>query len=466
MVKLSSKGGVGKRFLTTLGLAAVVFGGAMRSQAQSTVEERLAAMEARIQQLESELAAARGAAPAVVPVNASASTVQGAFIRPAVLTTSADAEMALASAAAAQDGAAAAPPAPTTPDFTGDFTGLNFFKGVQFGGFLDAYYMYDFNAPGSMKIDPGQSRNFDLNHNSLTLSQVDLEAMKAVSETSPLGYMVQMVFGPTANLVNGGDAGIGNSTAMHFMQYYMTLRAPGKRGVTLDFGKFVTPMGEEVIDNRANWNYSRGLLFSLAIPYYHFGARATLPLNGKVTLTAFLVNGWNNVIDNNGGKTGGFSLALNPSSKFGVVLNYLGGPEQPGSTSKRNTFDAVLTAKLGSKMTFVENVDYGKDTNAADGSHVHWVGTASYLRLQPNAKFALTPRFEFYNDPEGFTSGTRQELKEFTLTPEFTVHSNLIIRVEYRHDWSNAPTFTVGSSTGDMFQSDQNTFGSGMILKF
>jgi len=35
------------------------------------------------------------------------------------------------------------------------------------------------------------------------------------------------------------------------------------------------PAGAEVIESNANWNYSRSLLFSWAIPYYHMGFRAT-----------------------------------------------------------------------------------------------------------------------------------------------------------------------------------------------
>ena len=40
----------------------------------------------------------------------------------------------------------------------------------------------------------------------------------------------------------------------------------------MDFGKFVTSAGAEVIESKDNWNYSRSLLFAYAIPYWHFGA--------------------------------------------------------------------------------------------------------------------------------------------------------------------------------------------------
>lgn len=452
--------------------------------AQGTVEERVAALEARIQQLEQQLAAAKGAGTkgAVMDVSSANGNNARPSIQPAVLVTSSPSPE-LAPVEAAESAMAMAPPpppqAPSTPDFTGDFEGLNFFKGVKFGGFLDAYYNFDFNEPSDATVTNGGGglyRNFDFNHNSLTLSQVDFEVMKAVSESAPLGYMVQMDFGPTASLVNLGDFATSNITGTHFMQYYLSGRVPVGKGLTLDFGKFVTQHGAEVIDTRADWNYSRGLLFALAIPYYHFGLRATYPVSDKLTLTAYLVNGWNNVIDNNGGKTGGFQLLWNPTSRVSFVQNYMVGQEQPeGNDSIRHLWDTLLTVKLHDKVTFMANYDYGMDRAYVTefigrrlierNYHTHWSGVAGYLKFQVTPTFALIPRFEFYSDPMAVTTGTRQQLKEFTITPEFIVSNNLVMRFEYRHDWSNEPTFTTSGDLKDD-PKKQDTLGVGMILKF
>src|SRR5438270_608003 len=79
--------------------------------------------------------------------------------------------------------------------------------------------------------------------------------------------------------------------------------APLGKGLQVDVGKFVTQHGAEVIEAKSNWNYSRSLLFSLAIPYYHSGVRVSYALNGKTTIMGTIVNGWNNVVENNSGKT-------------------------------------------------------------------------------------------------------------------------------------------------------------------
>src|SRR5258708_30516621 len=107
------------------------------------------------------------------------------------------------------------------------------------------------------------------------------------------------------NRVNGDDPG-GLGFTQYLKEDYFSYLAPVGSGLQVDVGKFVTPMGAEVIESKDNWNYSRGLLFSYAIPYYHFGVRAKYTFNPKYNVTGFIVNGWNNVVDNNTGKTYGF----------------------------------------------------------------------------------------------------------------------------------------------------------------
>ena len=69
---------------------------------------------------------------------------------------------------------------------------------------------------------------------------------------------------------------------------YVSYLAPVGKGLQVDFGKFVTPMGAEVIESKDNWNYSRSILFGYAIPFYHFGVRAKYAFNDKYSLTGFL----------------------------------------------------------------------------------------------------------------------------------------------------------------------------------
>ena len=107
------------------------------------------------------------------------------------------------------------------------------------------------------------------------------------------------------------------------------------------------------------------------------------------------------------------------------------------------------------------NYDYGKDTVL--GQDVSWQGIALYARLQANDWWALTPRFEWYDDKDGFTTGTAQKVKEITITTEQKLGGKLLTRVEYRRDFSDQPYFTSKSGAP---KKSQDNITIGIIYAF
>ncbi len=58
-------------------------------------------------------------------------------------------------------------------------------------------------------------------------------------------------------------------------QGFVGYRFPFRRGLVVQAGLFLSPIGPEGIAVRDNRNWSRSTLF-FALPYYHTGARASL----------------------------------------------------------------------------------------------------------------------------------------------------------------------------------------------
>ena len=373
-----------------------------------------------------------------------------------------------APAAAALPGAApAAAPAPT---------GLAGLLGpTTLSGFVDVYYGYNSNQPANRTT---ALRNFDINSSQFALNMLELVADKPPDATaSRVGYHIALGFGQAMNLVNGGETPSPNVpgtpvlgppvTITNFDQYlkegYLSYLAPAGKGLQIDVGKFVTNAGAEVIETKDNWNYSRSLLFSWAIPYFHFGVRAKYAFNSKVSLTGFLLNGWNNSVDNNSGKTTGFTLALNPTKKWGLIENYYVGPEQANNNSNfRHLTDTVVTFTPTGKLSLMANYDYGHES-FSPASPVWWSGIAGYIKYAPNAKWAIATRGEWFKDHNGFTTGTAQNVSEFTLTLERMLASKIISRLEFRRDMSDQNVFPY--RTG-LFKDAQNTVTLGMVYAF
>src|SRR4030095_16541161 len=188
---------------------------------------------------------------------------------------------------------------------------MSFFRSTELSGFVDAYYGYNFNHPG---VHP-QLRNFDTKSSQFSLNMAKVVLEKKPVADSRLGFRTDLAFGPATEIVHASEPG-GADLFRHIQKAYLSYLAPVGKGLQIDVGKLVTPHGAEVIETKDNWNYSRSLLFALAIPYYHFGVRATYPVNYKFSLSGHVVNGWNNVVDNNNRKTYGVQAVIKPNSKF------------------------------------------------------------------------------------------------------------------------------------------------------
>lgn len=351
--------------------------------------------------------------------------------------------------AAFAEGEAAQQPA------TDDSGFLNFFRKTELAGTADLYFHYNFNKPVTGAFTP--LRNFDSQHNQFSFALAELAFIKPATSDDRVGFRLDLDYGPVAAAVNSFEPA--GDVLRNVQQGYVSYMAPVGSGLTIDIGKFVTQHGAEVIEAKDNWNYSRSFLFALAIPYYHMGVRVAYAPNDKVTLGGAIVNGWNNVTDNNSGKTFGVMAILKPTPAVSIVQNYMGGPEQTDNPDDwRHLSDTTLTFTVNDIFSVMGNYDYGHDK----GSDQTWQGVGLYAKAQANPNFALIPRIEFLDDKDGFMSGVSQKLKEFTLTAEVKHTQGLIMRIEYRRDWSDMDLFTTDGAP----RNNQNTFSVGFIYAF
>jgi hypothetical protein len=326
---------------------------------------------------------------------------------------------------------------------------------IDFSGLIDGYYSLNFNHPATRN---NVIRNFDVRANQFELNMLKLSAEHAAD---PVGFRVDLGFGRTFELFHATEP-LSTPVFRNIMQAYMSFRPQNLGGLQVDFGKFVTSAGAEPTETHLNWNYSRSLLFTNG-PYYHFGLRTSVPVNKYVSAGVQIVNGWNNVEDNNSGKTIGLTSSIS-TSKFSWSNNYYVGPEKTDTNEgRRHFFDTVLFLTPHDRANFYLNFDYGADTRIGGGRDTFY-GIAGAARFALTEHISISPRLELYNDVDGFITGTPQKLKEFTLTAEYKWSAGLLSRLEYRRDWSDRPFFDRGNEPGSALS--QNTLLAGFVVYF
>jgi hypothetical protein len=250
-------------------------------------------------------------------------------------------------------------------------------------------------------------------------------------------------------------------------QAYVAYKAPLGEGLTVAFGKFVALLGAEVIEAPDNFNISRSFLFGFAIPFTHTGLLLGYPVADLVDRTVGVVNGWDNIDDNNDAKTGiarrGFNIAENPTLASAGIY----GAEQPGRDGpKRWAIDLVTTFKPLPALTLVLNDARGHedDAIALDGglADAAWHGLEPIVHRAFADKFSLALRGEFFSDKDGARTGRAQDLWEGTLTASYRWVEHFETRLEYRRDQSNVKSF---DRAGRPARS-QDTIATEFIVRF
>ncbi len=326
---------------------------------------------------------------------------------------------------------------------------------VSFTGYLDAYYSLNFNHPAT---DVNQQHNFDLTANEPALAFAKMSLDYA---PSPVGFHFDIGGGDAVTWINSTDP-LQNNLMNHMLQAYASVKVDKWHGVQFDFGKFYTSAGAELTEAYTNYNYTRSILYANG-PYYHFGLRTTIPVNDKVSVGFQVVNGWNDVKDNNGGKTFGLTGSAKLSKKVTLADTFYAGPEKPHSNyGWRKYNDTVLSVSADDKNSFYLNFDYGSEKLLPPGPTATFYSLAGAVQHKLTDKWALAGRSEFYTDAEGLITGTSQTLKEVTGTLQYKPHPNFMSFLEYRYDWSNQPYFDRGNEPGSA--KGMNTVAIGLVV--
>ena len=129
----------------------------------------------------------------------------------------------------------------------------------------------------------------------------------------------------------------------------------------------------------------------------------------------------------------------------------------------RNLSDTVVQLNVTKKLSLLENFDYGSGDMIPGVNSVDWKGIATYAKYAVNDQYSFGVRYEYYDDPNGFTTGTAQHINEYTITLQRAFAHDLVSRLEFRRDMSNVPFFPRGVAE---LTKNQNTLELGLMYVF
>lgn len=295
---------------------------------------------------------------------------------------------------------------------------------VHWQAFVDTYYAWDFQRPWD------QNRLYTtqpLRHNELGLNLGLFH----------VGY---------ENTFLRGQLGLQTGTYVQFnlaaepalFQGLYAASAGVKLGesVWLDMGVFPSHIGFEGILSADNWTYSRSLIADYS-PYYESGLKLSAA-QGDWQGAFLILNGWQNIRDNNHDKAIGTQLQWQPVKE--VLLNWSSftGNEAPLEQGAQwrifNNFFAVY--RPFEAWEIMAGLDFGLQQKPASAAWSQWLGSVLQSRWHFSPEWRLAGRLEYFSDPDQVLISTKTpqgfQVGGASLNLDYAFHPLALWRIEGR----------------------------------
>ena len=311
-------------------------------------------------------------------------------------------------------------------------------------GWVDVFFGLNTNWPADgASFLPGTGTTARrANEFSLNVAALDLAA-----DPKPVGFHLTLAAGSGVDVLHSGEPagpGIGAQVFRVIYQASVSWAAPVGAGLLLEAGIYPSHIGYESFFSKDNVNYTRSWMGEYS-PYYQTGIKASYVFDPDWSAQLHLMNGWNLIGDNNRSKAVGTRLQWT-NDRATIALNTFAGPELPGDDSHWRLFgDLTAQFKATAALSLGATLDVGWQDRAA-GAAV-WHGAGIYGRYTFSDVVGLALRAEYYDDRDGFMSGTAQLLTDGTVTLDVRPAEHLLLKLEGREDLSDAAVFTTRRGT-------------------
>ena len=282
--------------------------------------------------------------------------------------------------------------------------------------------------------------------NELVLNMAGVSAVKTAAPASRWGaeWLIHAgrddaVFGysPTAPTLQGAK------WLRHFGRANLSYLAPVGAGLTLQAGIFASPIGYDSLYAKDNLNYTRPWTADFT-PYLMMGVNAAYPVNRRLSVAGFVVNGYWHLADANRAPSAALQLVYSSTPAITVKQTVLVGShqEQTAVGFWRVLSDTIVEHRT-ERWTTAMNAQFATErVDDALLARAWWVAAQVPIQWRSRGAWSATARPEVAWDSRGRWTLFEQTVTAFTGTIDYrrsVRRSAAIFRLEYRSDSSRGP---------------------------
>ena len=277
---------------------------------------------------------------------------------------------------------------------------------ITFGGFVDEYYAWVFGRPpqfdrsfnGGALFTTQPARHDEFNVN------LAFVGMKLEAERMRGRFALQAGTSVESNYIGEPTIGLISGPSLSRMIQEAVVGVRFAEGAWVDAGIFYSHVGMEGWVSGDNPTYTRSLVADYS-PYYQSGVKFTWTGTPKLTAQIDLVNGWQNISENNTGKGVGIRIdyATSPST---TVSYYNIFSDESGNLPR--TFNGIGAKATVGRVLLLGNVDVGtqilpvavtQSPPVDEHDRATWWGFTAIGRVTLTPTVALAMRVERFDDP-------------------------------------------------------------------
>lgn len=327
---------------------------------------------------------------------------------------------------------------------------------IEFSGFVETYYNYDFNRP------EGTARqSFFYNHNRHNEFNVNMAMLK--SSISYENFYAKIA-------VHAGTYVQDNYTNEDLKllnEAYIGAYLDKSQKVSVEAGIFSSHIGCESATSASNLNLTRSIGAENS-PYYLAGVKLNYKPNDKWLFVALLNNGWQRINKPNRNALPGFGsqILYNSSSKSTVNWSTFIGDEPIGDNLRTRYFSNLhWSYQWNDKWKTILGFDYGCQKRLDSAGYANWYSPVLMAQYSIAEKWQIAYRSEYYQDKENtIISADYGSFKTMgnSLNLDFLPNSKVKVRTEARWLHSDSEIFM----TQDGFSKDNVFVTTSMSFEF
>ncbi len=323
----------------------------------------------------------------------------------------------------------------------------------KIGAYIDSYFSYDFNQPKNNTIPYLVSSNH-LNELSINLALID---MRYDSER----FHMRLAPGFGTYMQNNYASEPKGLNAL--FETSLGLKLFKNKGHWLDLGVFNSPISNESPISKDQYLYTRSFSTEY-VPYYLAGIKSTWKLSEKLNFYAYLVNGWQQIKDQNKSKSVITQLEFKPKEQHLINWNvYFGDEKSQLTPTYRNRYfsDVYWVFKPSKKFNLISTFYVGFQEKKDSLNHknvANWWQFNTAVKYTINPKNSIGVRIEYFNDSQNIVEINLNKNQPFSIVSSgicynFQPNEHSIFRLDGRYLGSKDILFTNQKSTDS-----KNTF--------